>query len=185
MTRPRAFWLLALASALSAPGQVVGQEDTTSVADTLPAVRYRLDAITVVAYGRSTLVRESAAATSVLTREAIERLPARTLPDILAFVPGLIFLERDGSGQLPMAVARGFFGGGETSYLRMTIDGVPVNEMRTGTVEWPQVPLSSVERIEVLRGGGSTMYGDAAMGAVVNVVTSGGPDVSPVSGSTG
>ncbi|MFQ5530421.1 MAG: TonB-dependent receptor [Gemmatimonadota bacterium] len=169
----------------TSPSAVRAQAADPGRSDTLAAPSYRLDAITVVAYGKSTLIRESAVATSVVTRTMIESLPVRSLHEILAYVPGLIFLERDGSGQLPMAVARGFFGGGETSYVRLSIDGVPVNDMRTGTAEWPQVPLASVERVEVLRGGASAVYGDAAMGAVVNVVTRRSAQASRVHGVAG
>ncbi len=165
--------------------QAFAQADSTSKSDTLLAPRYRLDELTVVAYRRPTLSRESAVATSVITRGMIERLPVRTLADVLGHVPGLVFLERDGGGQLPMAVARGFFGGGETEYVQLIVDGVPVNDLSTGAVQWTQVPLASVERIEVLRGGASTIYGDAAMGAVVSVVTRDGADVSRLDGGAG
>jgi len=125
----------------------------------------------VVAHRAATREREGASAVTVLTREDLDRLPGRTLADALSIVPGLTFLERDGSGQLPMAVARGFFGGGETEYVLLAIDGVPVNDLRTGTAEWTRIPLASIERIEVQRGGGSSTYGDAAIGATVNVAT--------------
>ncbi len=127
----------------------------------------------MVAHRYGAPLRESVAATSLLTRADIEDLPARTLPEVLQSVPGIVFVERDGSGDLPMAIARGFFGGGETSYVLLTVDGVPVNDGRTGLVEWTQIPLSEIERIEVLRGSASVAYGDAALGAVVNVVTKG------------
>lgn len=140
-------------------------------ADTLAARAFRLDEIVVVADRLGTPLRASMTATSLLTRQDLQDLPARTLPEVLRSLPGLVFVDRDGAGQLPMAVARGFFGGGETSYVLLTVDGVPVNDGRTGLVEWTQVPLSEIERIEVLRGSASEAYGDAALGAVVNIVT--------------
>ncbi len=127
----------------------------------------------VVAHRTPTMLRESVASTTVLDRLTLDRLPARTLADALRYVPGLTFVERDGAGELPMAIARGFFGGGETDYVLLTVDGTPVNDLRTGTAEWTEVPLAAVERIEVMRGGGSAAYGDATLGAVVNVVTRG------------
>lgn len=142
-------------------------------ADSLATPAYRLDELVVVVDHFATPLRESVAATSLLTRGDLLGRPARTLPDVLRSIPGLVFVERDGSGKLPMAVARGFFGGGETSYVLLTIDGVPVNDDRTGLVEWTQIPLSEIQRIEVLRGSASVAYGDAALGAVVNVVTRG------------
>lgn len=125
----------------------------------------------VVAHRTELRARESAAATTVLNRSFIERLAARNLPDVLRHVPGLILVDQDGSGERSMAIARGFFGGGETEYVLVALDGVPINDLRSGTVDWTQIPLSSVERIEVLRGAGSTAYGDAAVGAVINIVT--------------
>jgi vitamin B12 transporter len=132
---------------------------------------HQLEEKVVVAHRTPTLLRESIAATTVLDRVTLERLPARTLADALSYVPGLTFTARDGTGQLPMAVARGFFGGGETDYVLLTVDGIPVNDLRTGLAEWTQIPLAAIERVEVLRGGASSAYGDAALGAVVNVVT--------------
>jgi outer membrane cobalamin receptor len=132
---------------------------------------HRLEEQVVVGHRAPTLKREGMAAITVLDRPALDRLPARTLADALRYVPGLTFLSRDGTGELPMAIARGFFGGGETEYVLLTVDGVPSNDLRTGLVEWTQIPLGEIERIEVLRGGGSVAYGDAALGAVVNVTT--------------
>ncbi len=139
--------------------------------DSLRPPLHYLDTVAVVAHRAPTVLRESAAATTVLTRDVIERIPARTLTDVLRYVPGLLFVERDGAGELPMAVVRGFFGGGETEYVILTVNGVPVNDLRTGLVEWSRIRPSDVERIEVLRGAASTLYGDAALGAVINVVT--------------
>ena len=132
---------------------------------------YQLEEQVVVAHRTPTLLRESIAATTVLDRVTLEGIPARTLADALSYVPGLSFTTRDGTGQLPMAVARGFFGGGETDYVLLTVDGIPANDLRTGLAEWTQIPLAAIERVEVVRGGASSAYGDAALGAVVNVVT--------------
>ena len=132
---------------------------------------YWLDEIVVVADRTQNLLRESTWATSVLTGETLQQLPAKTLADVLRYVPGITFVEKDGSGHVPMAIVRGFFGGGETEYILLTVDGVPVNDLRTGLIEWSQIPVSAIERIEVLRGGASAAYGDAALGAVINIKT--------------
>lgn len=134
---------------------------------------YQLDEVVVIAHRTETALRESAAATTVLNRSVIEQLPVRRLPDVLRYVPGLIFVDRDGAGELSMSIARGFFGGGETEYVLVTVNDIPINDLRTGGVDWTQIPIAAIERIEVLRGAASTVYGDAAIGAVVNIVTSG------------
>jgi outer membrane cobalamin receptor len=156
----------ALTAALTTPSPVPLWAQADSVGRP-----HHLEEQVVVAHRAPTVLRESIAATTVLDRSALERLPVRTLPDALRYVPGLTFVARDGSGELPMAIARGFFGGGETDYVLLTVDGTPVNDVRTGMAEWTQLPVAAIERIEVLRGGASVVYGDAALGAVVNVVT--------------
>jgi outer membrane cobalamin receptor len=143
---------------------------------------YQLDEVVVVAHRTETALRESAAATTVLRRSTIEQLPVRKLPDVLRYVPGLIFVDRHGSGELSTAIARGFFGGGETEYVLVTVDGVPINDLRTGGVDWTQIPVAAIDRIEVLRGSASTVYGDAAIGAVINVVTGGGAEAPGLTG---
>lgn len=132
---------------------------------------YWLDELVVVAQRNQTFVRRAVASTSVLSREQLDVLPVQSLDEALHYVAGLTFLARDESGAGHLGVVRGFFGGGETDYVLLLIDGVPVNDGLKGLVEWQRIPLSQVSRIEVLHGGGSAMYGDAAQGAVVNVVT--------------
>lgn len=142
---------------------------TAPASEELPA--YHLDTVVIVADRIAGPIRESTWATSVLLGADLEALPALTLTDALGFLPGTVFLENDGAGNRPMAVTRGFYGGGETEYILLTVDGVPVNDLQTGVVEWSEIPTSSIDRVEVLRGGSSAVYGDAALGAVVNVVT--------------
>ncbi len=86
-----------------------------------------------------------------------------------------MFLNGDGAGTPPGATVRGFYGGGEAEYVLVLVDGRPVNDVETGVVDWELVALDAVERVEVVRGGASSLWGDAAVGAVVNVVTRDGP----------
>jgi iron complex outermembrane receptor protein len=158
---------LGTAALLALPAPVLAQASP----DSTPPEPYRLDELVVVADRYATTLRSTVAATSLLTRADLDALPARTLAEALGTVPGLMFVEQDGSGRQPIAIARGFFGGGETSYVLLTIDGVPANDGRSGLVEWSRIPLEDVQRIEVLRGSASVSYGDAALGAVINVVT--------------
>jgi outer membrane receptor protein involved in Fe transport len=80
-------------------------------------------------------------------------------------------LQGDGLGLAPRLIVRGFYGGGETDYATVLIDGVPATELVTGAVNWDLVPLQAIEAIEVVRGGSSPLYGDAAVGGVVNLIT--------------
>ena len=135
------------------------------------ASTHQLDATVVIAHRIPLDLRASTAAVSVITRADLDRTQAHTLPDALRYIPGFRFTSLDGGGAMPVASARGFFGGGENEYVLLLIDGIPVNTTRTTLVEWTSIPAAVIERIEVFRGSGSVLYGDAAIGGVINVIT--------------
>ena len=121
----------------------------------------------------------STAAITVLRREDIRALPAKNLADALRQVPGISFVDFGGSDSDPQLMVRGFYGGGEVDYVLVLLDGEPINAPGSGRVNWDLVPLDAVESIEILRGAASSLYGDAAIGAVVSIHTSREP--GPVS----
>lgn len=134
---------------------------------------YPLDAVVVTADRAAGPLARSTGAVAVLRAEALRQRPVTTLADALEQTPGFAFLRLDGLGYEPQATVRGFYGGGEAEYVVVLVDGRPLGNFETGIVNWNQLPLAGVERVEVLRGGASSLYGDAAIGAVVNVVTAG------------
>ena len=144
-----------------------------AVADNHSDQIYQLEETVVTAERIVNPLFESTAAVSVRTASEIAVLPLKNLSDVLGTLPGVAFLNRDGLGRDPLATLRGFYGGGEAEYLLVMIDGKPINEVEKGLMNWSAVPLSSIKSIEFLRGGASSLYGDAAIGGVVNVVTSG------------
>jgi vitamin B12 transporter len=127
----------------------------------------------VVTAARGAEREEDASGTmSVLRREEIERLPARSLDELLAFVPGAFaFFRGAGAGVPPMLTVRGFFGGGEVEYVQLRVDGVPVQDAESGLGNWRAIPAASIERVEFLRGPASALYGDTSLGGVVQVFT--------------
>ena len=112
--------------------------------------------------------RESTAAVTVLQREELAKLPAQNLGDALRAVSGLQLIVVN-PGAPPMLSSRGFFGAGEVEYMQLIIDGVPANDVESGLADWRSIPLESIDRIEVLRGPGSSLFGDTALGGVVQV----------------
>jgi iron complex outermembrane receptor protein len=157
-----------LAAAASAPAHA--QTDPTP-ADS--ARTYGLAPVVVTAERVGTPLASSAAAVSVVTGEELRRAPVRTVADALQRVPGLAFVDLHGLGMTPVPTVRGFYGGGEAEYLVLLVDGKPLAAQQTGLVPWELVPVDAVERIEVIRGGASSLFGDAALGGVVNVITRG------------
>jgi outer membrane cobalamin receptor len=111
--------------------------------------------------------------TVVLTRQDIERTPGATLADAIEALPGFQMLFAPGSSFRPTTVARAFFGGGEAEYVKLLVDGIPMNDAESGLVDWAQIPLFAIERIEAVRGPASAVYGDTSLGGVIQVFTQG------------
>lgn len=106
---------------------------------------------------------------TVIDRAAIERSTARSVIELLSLQAGIQSRDSTGSPDLQIDM-RGF---GQTGDLNtaVLIDGQRFNEIDTGPVKWSSIPLSAVERIEILRGSGAVLYGGGATGGVINIVT--------------
>jgi outer membrane cobalamin receptor len=105
--------------------------------------------------------------------ELLTSAPA-TIDDALKLVPGFTLFRRTSSrASNPAAqgvTLRGLGGTGSSRSL-VLVDGVPLNDAFGGWVYWDKVPQVAIDRIEVMRGGGSDLYGADALGGVVQLVT--------------
>jgi outer membrane receptor protein involved in Fe transport len=133
-----------------------------------PVARFQEDVVVTAERGPEARA-DTPAAVSVLTRDEASLLPAESLAELLDHLPGFQVLFGGGSGVLPMVSARGFFGGGEAEYVHLLVDGVPLADVESGLADWRRVRASDVERVEALRGPASAVYGDTALGGVVQV----------------
>jgi iron complex outermembrane receptor protein len=106
---------------------------------------------------------------SIISRERIEQSNVRTVPELLAREPGLMFRDSTGSPDRQVDL-RGFGVTGDQNTL-VLVDGLKLNDNELAAVRWSSIPLSSVERIEILRGSGAVLYGGGATGGVINIVT--------------
>ncbi|MDR5906608.1 TonB-dependent receptor domain-containing protein [Franzmannia qiaohouensis] len=154
-----------LAVAIAAAGASL-----TAVADESP----RLDSIVVTAAGFEQALTDAPASISVVTREELERKRFSNVADAIADVPGVDVRSGTGkTGGLNIGIR-----GMPSAYTLILIDGRRQNDAgdvtpngfgETSTSFMP--PLSSIERIEVIRGPMSTLYGSDAMGGVINIIT--------------
>lgn len=133
-----------------------------------------LDAMVVTADRVRTPLASSVASVSVLSAAQLHAQPQATVADALRQVPGFALVHTDGQGYDPQLMVRGFYGGGEAEYVLVLLDGKPLNDVQAGLIAWDAIPLATVERIEIVRGGSSALWGDAAVAGVINVVTRGG-----------
>jgi outer membrane cobalamin receptor len=111
------------------------------------------------------------AASVAVDAASLRPLPAVSLGEFLTFMPGLRVQQSALYAGRPVVSARGFFGGGEAEYVVLLVDGAPVADLESGLIEWSAVPASAIARIEVARGPGASLYGDAAIGGVIQVLT--------------
>jgi len=132
---------------------------------------FNLDQILVVGDRSNVKIKESTIPSGVLSKTELESLPIRNLADALEYLPGITFGNLDASGHIPIPIIRGFYGGGEAEYVLLLVDGIPVNDFNNGIADWNIIPVNHIEKIELIRGGGSSAYGDLAIGGVINVVT--------------
>jgi len=105
---------------------------------------------------------------TVIGREEIEKSPARSIPELLNLAPGVDIQERGSYGvQADVSIRGSTF-----QQTLILIDGVRINDSRTGhhNMDIP-VSMDDIERIEVLHGQGSSVYGQNAIGGVVNIIT--------------
>jgi iron complex outermembrane receptor protein len=108
---------------------------------------------------------------SVIPREEIANTPARTLPELLALQPGITMRELYGGGASGATVDLRGFGSVAAQNTLVLVDGRPLNDADLSAVSWSTLPLSSIERVEILRGSGAVQYGAGASAGVINVIT--------------
>ncbi len=107
----------------------------------------------------------------VISSKIIEVSPAQQVDDILRYTPGINVNRSTGIySQRPMVTLRGL-SGDEQSRTLVLINGVPINTSDEGGVNWNRINQYDVERIEVFKGPGSSLYGNNAMGGVINIIT--------------
>lgn len=172
--RQRSKWLAAAVVAgfgVVAPNPALRAQVPAEPIDDSEIPVFHHDDLVVTAERTDVPVAQSSSAVSVLTGVELRRMPARTLADALRQIPGITYLDFDGSGRDPQAVIRGHYGGGEAEYLLVLVDGIPVNRLRDGRINWDLIPLSAIESIEVVRGASSSVWGDVAQAGVVNIIT--------------
>ena len=114
---------------------------------------------------------EAPASVSRISREEIARSPALSIPGLLKSRAGIDIRPLYGPLGIDATVdIRGFGDAGGSNTL-VLIDGVRLNPVDSGGINWSALPMASIERIEVVRGSGAVLYGDRAVGGVINIVT--------------
>lgn len=113
-------------------------------------------------------LRRTGAHVTVIDAEEIERSGATTLPQILREKAGFVVYDQNGNAYEGVTGLRGFNGGDD---LAVVVDGVRVNDPNGNFVAWNLIPLERIERVEVIRGGATPLFGRSALSGVVRITT--------------
>ena len=119
--------------------------------------------------------KEVGGSVTIITRDEIERSNAATLVDLLRIVPGVAVSQSGPYGALTQVRIRG----AEANHILVLIDGVEANDLATGSeFNFANLLPDSIERIEVMRGSQSSVWGSDALAGVINITTRTGSDAA-------
>lgn len=124
---------------------------------------YDLDAMVVTATRTMKQIQEVPSSVSVVTAKDIEERNVTSVQEALQYMPA-VYMDQTAQGGISL---RGF---GSTNVL-VLVDGVQMNDTYQGAVNFNSIPVENIERIEVVRGAGSSIYGGHAVGGVINITT--------------
>ena len=142
-----------------------------------PAVGYvRVDTfvltpVVVTAGKRQQSLQDVIASVAIVADSQIARRAVNGVDEAVDRAPGVQFLN----GQINLRGSTGYVQGLGSRVL-LLVDGVPANQGDRGGINWDLLPVDNVERVEVVKGAGSALYGSAALGGVVNLITRDIPD---------
>ncbi|MFB3137565.1 MAG: TonB-dependent receptor plug domain-containing protein [Nitrospirales bacterium] len=129
-----------------------------------------LDPVVVTASAGPTALARTPASVAVISRDQIDRQEANRLSTVLQQIPGLYVDEMGGRGGISSVYIRG----GDPNFTVIMIDGIRLNDptnQRGGSVDLSTLTTERIDRIEIVRGPASALYGSDAMGGVINIIT--------------
>ena len=156
------------------PASQTSTAQRTAGSTTADAATARLDDIQVTATRTPQRVSDTLAATTVIDRDDIERLQARSVRDLLRRTPGLTIANNGGPGKSSSIFLRGT----ESDHTLVLVDGVEYRSATAGAAAIEDLAVEQIERIEIVRGPRSSLYGADAIGGVIQIFTRNGRGVS-------
>ncbi|NUO78205.1 MAG: TonB-dependent vitamin B12 receptor [Lysobacter sp.] len=149
---------LAIAAALALPALAQAQplDDATD-----------LDDVVVTATRTAISANDALSPVEVITHEDIARSQARSLPDLLRGRAGISIGNQGGLGKLTTLSLRG----SETDHVLVLVDGIRMGSATSGLASFQDLPMALIDRVEIVRGPRSSLYGADAIGGVIQIFT--------------
>ncbi len=126
-----------------------------------------LEEIVVTAAKLEEEIEETTGTIVVIKSEDIEKMNVQFIPDILRRIPELNLTQSGSTGTLATILLRG----GDSTHTVVMIDGIKVNSTLTGSFDFSGIPIDDIDRIEIVKGPQSTIYGSEAISGVINIIT--------------
>ncbi len=150
----------------------VAIETDTVLEISLEPLTINLKEVTVTATRKEILVQHSPSETEVMTKDELERRNGSVLSDAVTGSSGVFIKSYGGLGALQTISIRGT----SAEHTLFLVDGIRYNNFQNGLVDLGIFLTDNIERIEIVRGGNSALYGADALGGVINIITQKLPD---------
>src|SRR5205809_4471118 len=161
--RPICFVIFSLISAASA----MRAQDAVRSTSTDQEETAESEAVVVSATRFDIPLDQSPASVSVISSDNLEQKQIERVSDALREVPGLSVLQTGTSGQLTSVFTRGL----NSAHTQVLLDGIPINQGLAGQFDFANLTTDNIDRIEIVRGPQSTLYGPRALAGVIQIFT--------------
>ncbi len=158
----------------------INSTDTTYLEISLVPTAFISDQVVITATRKNQALKLAPASAEVVTRLQFSQKQLQTFDQAIEDIPGVVISRSSGSTVQSLSIrgASETAGGGAGNRVLLLIDGRPALSPESGGALWSLVPLNSLERIEVVKGAYSALFGSSAVGGVVNAITR-KPTVTP------
>lgn len=148
------------------PAVEVHQAEAIQLSAELEPIPIQTEPVVVTASKREQSLQEVPVSVSVLDARDLSFRNTITIDDALRYVPGVNVIQ----SQVNIRGSTGYSRGVGTRVL-LLVDGLPLLSGDTGEIVWESLPVYQIDRVEVVKGAGSALYGSSALGGVINVIT--------------
>lgn len=137
----------------------------------------QLDQVVVTASRTAQLEKNVLGDVTVIDKKTLQKAGQNSVAEVLAKQPGVKFYNSGG----PQTTTGVYLRGTNPSQTLVLVDGIRINSSTTGATNWAAIDPATIERIEIVRGAGSSLYGSDAIGGVINIITKKGGEDRPLS----
>ena len=130
-----------------------------------------MEEVVVTATRDTQKTRKTPANVTIITAEEINKSGATTVVEVLDKLESIQFRTYSGNASQAMIDMRGFGGDNPFGKTLILLDDRRLNRTDMASINWLAMPINTIERIEIIRGPGSVLYGDAAIGGVINIIS--------------